>query len=133
MIRRPPRSTRTDTLFPYTTLFRSVRFGRGRNDLEVERRAGFGAAGAGIIDHALPFAALGFPWREDIAIGHADVAGAGHRRLDMVRTADQRGRLPGPGPHQARGGPLGKFWVVGSGTRTGRANGKAAGGERVGT
>src|SRR3546814_17096415 len=29
MIRRPPRSTRTDTLFPYTTLFRS-RWGRAR-------------------------------------------------------------------------------------------------------
>src|SRR3546814_15568400 len=30
MIRLPPRSTRTDTLFPYTTLFRSSRnFGRG--------------------------------------------------------------------------------------------------------
>src|SRR3546814_2313258 len=30
MIRRPPRSTRTDTLFPYTTLFRSRdRFARG--------------------------------------------------------------------------------------------------------
>src|SRR3546814_17706429 len=27
MIRRPPRSTRTDTLFPYTTLFRSIPFG----------------------------------------------------------------------------------------------------------
>src|SRR3546814_4003659 len=26
MIRRPPRSTRTDTLFPYTTLFRSDRY-----------------------------------------------------------------------------------------------------------
>src|SRR3546814_15057558 len=26
MIRRPPRSTRTDTLFPYTTLFRSLPF-----------------------------------------------------------------------------------------------------------
>src|SRR3546814_5701788 len=26
MHRRPPRSTRTDTLFPYTTLFRSLRF-----------------------------------------------------------------------------------------------------------
>src|SRR3546814_15096843 len=26
MIRRPPRSTRTDTLFPYTTLFRSTEF-----------------------------------------------------------------------------------------------------------
>src|SRR3546814_14459143 len=31
MIRRPPRSTRTDTLFPYTTLFRS------RRDLRVHR------------------------------------------------------------------------------------------------
>src|SRR3546814_2842208 len=30
MIRRPPRSTRTDTLFPYTTLFRSGRQGRAR-------------------------------------------------------------------------------------------------------
>src|SRR3546814_8358912 len=29
MIRRPPRSTRTDTLFPYTTLFRSGRRRRG--------------------------------------------------------------------------------------------------------
>src|SRR3546814_6138444 len=29
MIRRPPRSTRTDTLFPYTTLFRSVRLLKG--------------------------------------------------------------------------------------------------------
>src|SRR3546814_5661038 len=28
MIRRPPRSTRTDTLFPYTTLFRSHRHAR---------------------------------------------------------------------------------------------------------
>src|SRR3546814_20106699 len=29
MIRRPPRSTRTDTLFPYTTLFRSTTNGCG--------------------------------------------------------------------------------------------------------
>src|SRR3546814_1680896 len=32
MIRRPPRSTRTDTLFPYTTLFRSLS-GSGRIDV----------------------------------------------------------------------------------------------------
>src|SRR3546814_1863192 len=32
MIRRPPRSTRTDTLFPYTTLFRSLD-GDGRGGL----------------------------------------------------------------------------------------------------
>src|SRR3546814_1999591 len=31
MIRRPPRSTRTDTLFPYTTLFRSLSAGAGRD------------------------------------------------------------------------------------------------------
>src|SRR3546814_7562348 len=36
MIRRPPRSTRTDTLFPYTTLFRSV---GARNDACGRRRA----------------------------------------------------------------------------------------------
>src|SRR3546814_11641966 len=30
MIRRPPRSTRTDTLFPYTTLFRSLAAARER-------------------------------------------------------------------------------------------------------
>src|SRR3546814_383799 len=29
MLRRPPRSTRTDTLFPYTTLFRSSQLGHG--------------------------------------------------------------------------------------------------------
>src|SRR3546814_3158941 len=34
MIRRPPRSTRTDTLFPYTTLFRARRAAR-RPDLEA--------------------------------------------------------------------------------------------------
>src|SRR3546814_10913702 len=30
MLRRPPRSTRTDTLFPYTTLFRSNQSSEGR-------------------------------------------------------------------------------------------------------
>src|SRR3546814_6583226 len=34
MIRRPPRSTRTDTLCPYTTLFRSA-----RRDRDARRRA----------------------------------------------------------------------------------------------
>src|SRR3546814_11113863 len=38
MIRRPPRSTRTDTLVPYTTLFRSPH--RPAADQQGERRAG---------------------------------------------------------------------------------------------
>src|SRR3546814_19397441 len=41
MIRRPPRSTRTDTLFPYTTLFRScvARAARVGETTFVQRRA----------------------------------------------------------------------------------------------
>src|SRR3546814_5360244 len=51
MIRRPPRSTRTDTLFPYTTLFRSRATGGGDNvgarsdrthGCAVSRRPAFG-------------------------------------------------------------------------------------------
>src|SRR3546814_4931606 len=40
MIRRPPRSTRTDTLLPYTTLFRSL----SRSDGEVAARSVDGGA-----------------------------------------------------------------------------------------
>src|SRR3546814_9907834 len=36
MIRRPPRSTRTDTLFPYTTLFRSVDLPDGAGSVTFE-------------------------------------------------------------------------------------------------
>src|SRR3546814_15817399 len=50
MIRRPPRSTRTDTLFPYTTLFRSRRSGNvGLGTrlpwLSYQSRDHFGACG----------------------------------------------------------------------------------------
>src|SRR3546814_4869415 len=37
MIRRPPRSTRTDTLFPYTTLFRSQRPCPADDQVRAER------------------------------------------------------------------------------------------------
>src|SRR3546814_5456420 len=43
MLRRPPRSTLTDTLFPYTTLFRSQRVGFG-----LRGRGGLGGLGAGL-------------------------------------------------------------------------------------
>src|SRR3546814_12353921 len=39
MIRRPPRSTRTDTLFPYTTLFRSRQRARRAQRLERQPHA----------------------------------------------------------------------------------------------
>src|SRR3546814_4492299 len=40
MIRRPPRSTRTDTLFPYTTLFRSIGPLPRQPDRKVRREGG---------------------------------------------------------------------------------------------
>src|SRR3546814_4342942 len=65
MIRRPPRSTRTDTLFPYTTLFRSQ--GAVDRVVAVARRRGepaaalvegegkeFGVGHLGFEDAALP-------------------------------------------------------------------------------
>src|SRR3546814_2889082 len=49
MIRRPPRSTRTDTLFPYTTLFRSheerAHPRRGRRGEAVAHRPSMGGHG----------------------------------------------------------------------------------------
>src|SRR3546814_6874045 len=52
MIRRPPRSTRTDTLFPYTTLFRSPRFvSRGGEKLNhALDRFAFDVAGRTAVD-----------------------------------------------------------------------------------
>src|SRR3546814_14130096 len=51
MIRRPPRSTRTDTLFPYTTLFRSTvhadRSGADVDAVDLDLDLGTGLAGAG--------------------------------------------------------------------------------------
>src|SRR3546814_11795762 len=55
MIRRPPRSTRTDTLFPYTTLFRSARkifiasFGQLRHTI-VHGQSWGGNVGAKLIE-----------------------------------------------------------------------------------
>src|SRR3546814_18700979 len=52
MIRRPPRSTRTDTLFPYTTLFRS---GPAHDVIAGEKRFFLGEAKAKMIGRV--------PWR----------------------------------------------------------------------
>src|SRR3546814_14315697 len=40
MIRRPPRSTRTDTLFPYTTLFRSIERAATKEEREALAASG---------------------------------------------------------------------------------------------
>src|SRR3546814_8400074 len=73
MIRRPPRSTRTDTLFPYTTLFRSDK-GSGRR--YAAKDAFFSRQAAGHV--------FGFSLRNKL------------EAVDLVGTVD--GRLIGFGP-----------------------------------
>src|SRR3546814_9245565 len=57
MIRRPPRSNRTDTLFPYTTLFRSV--DDARNALQGQSRPP--RSGAGLVARTLEAARARMP------------------------------------------------------------------------
>src|SRR3546814_16021630 len=75
MIRRPPRSTRTDTLFPYTTLFRSCLAE------DVERDAAVGAGGCiaahrGARNRVRNHVARGDQPRGDRNIVGVDVVGA---------------------------------------------------------
>src|SRR3546814_2357835 len=76
MIRRPPRSTRTDTLFPYTTLFRSH---HAQEPREVERARVPVRVSAGIVV------------AEDAL--EAVVLGAGHARVG-TRRERERGTAP---------------------------------------
>src|SRR3546814_17788412 len=55
MIRRPPRSTRTDTLFPYTTLFRSLELLNLACVIESEKAFGNGLGHS--VDRLVPGAA----------------------------------------------------------------------------
>src|SRR3546814_14702135 len=64
MIRRPPRSTRTDTLFPYTTLFRSPQLH---------------ALADGDVRHAIVVGVLA-----DVDPAHADLAGLKAEALQEI-------------------------------------------------
>src|SRR3546814_3845691 len=76
MIRRPPISTRTDTLFPYTTLFRSLRRNvRHRNRRLPDRAVEAGTAGRGLRHVAI--------WLADRG-GGCRLAGAVRRAADRL-------------------------------------------------
>src|SRR3546814_12988860 len=70
MIRRPPRSTRTDTLFPYTTLFRSLNQPRYQGSSILLARANFGCGSSR--EHA-PWALHDYGIRALIAPSFADI------------------------------------------------------------
>src|SRR3546814_5158812 len=76
MIRRPPRSTRTDTLFPYTTLFRSVDLERVAGDEACGRAAQVAHGGGDLrrrsraLQRDRPFAEM----RRDVVALRVDVS-----------------------------------------------------------
>src|SRR3546814_14598440 len=92
MIRRPPRSTRTDTLFPYTTLFRSAQALQHADEaLAREHRAVEVVAGAVEADHQAV--------ADQQVIAHAlEVRDVLDARLAL------RGRFPSAGGKAERGG-----------------------------
>src|SRR3546814_12486054 len=59
MIRRPPRSTRTDTLFPYTTLFRRKRKAKRRGNMRRPPPEGINLAGGRLLTQEEAARALG--------------------------------------------------------------------------
>src|SRR3546814_15835131 len=106
MIRRPPRSTRTDTLFPYTTLFRSLRvarieelIGQGPEVVEALGREAHHAHenhhrkwGRNIADEIA--AALAGDVRNDLA---GKITQLRLARRNRARTEERRDRLPAIG------------------------------------
>src|SRR3546814_1104018 len=85
MIRRPPRSTRTDTLFPYTTLFRS-HGGRREGDEHPPARRHRGRCLRGDAQRA----------RQDAADAgaHPAVGASEHARRRAAAGGEQRRALP---------------------------------------
>src|SRR3546814_2408828 len=84
MIRRPPRSTRTDTLFPYTTLFRSrpCVSGQGRRGAKSGPRAPY-PCGLSCIQH--PLGVDDMHLRSD----HGDKVRAAHRQEIAVEVVER--------------------------------------------
>src|SRR3546814_14367106 len=78
MIRRPPRSTRTDTLFPYTTLFRSLKRSRGQLVLVTDE---FGAI-EGVVTPIDVFEAIAGEFHDEDETPDIVVEGEDRWRID---------------------------------------------------
>src|SRR3546814_16227906 len=85
MIRRPPRSTRTDTLFPYTTLFRSDGGGEGGGAVlysDAEDPGANGHDSGDIFSRTLSLDVYGRSWELDFS---ADMQAAIAERTPELR------------------------------------------------
>src|SRR3546814_1581242 len=92
MIRRPPRSTRTDTLFPYTTLFRSqflpvamisLLLGLGGNLFHLMGQ-GIGVEGAAIVKAVLFLGSMAWSFALGLKLLRGQGVSGGRRWLPMM-------------------------------------------------
>src|SRR3546814_19261650 len=100
--RRPPRSTRTDTLFPSTTLFRSARRSGRRDRCNGDRCSGRGPAGGRRGGTALAVFLAARPAPRPGAGARGE---GGRRRQAAVRPVRGGGRAPAGGPPRFRRQP----------------------------
>src|SRR3546814_17247877 len=91
MIRRPPRSTRTDTLFPYTTLFRSHKEAAARL-LDCSLHATCSAVTASIRGKEIEYC-LAMPGSHWVMNSLAVLAAVSAAGADVVRAAAQLASL----------------------------------------
>src|SRR3546814_9875544 len=87
MIRRPPRATRTDTLFPYSPLFRAGPGLPARQVLAVERVGGLGRRVAGIGADQPGLVALGCRCLLAAVFAHRSTLFSAHPRLAQASAA----------------------------------------------
>src|SRR3546814_3893592 len=103
MIRRPPRSTRTDTLFPYTTLFRapfrggSSATGRKPSQVTFVQEAGSAGALGRWHDKPLPRFAVSFcgAFRFPLSLVADPLRRAAHARVARTRAHSRARALSG--------------------------------------
>src|SRR3546814_8500435 len=91
MIRRPPRSTRTDTLFPYTTLFRSHLFAPAEGAHHLPDRPGARCGGQPDL-RAAPVPRIGKPDPGHLLL-HQLAGRRGERRPRHVRSEEHTSEL----------------------------------------
>src|SRR3546814_5806608 len=94
MLRRPPRCTRTDTVFPYTTLFRSagLALGAGLGGTAVQAAEDFAQVGLGADRAAFAVVDPGDGVLADVGGGGGDAIGAGGV-VRLVRSEEHTSEL----------------------------------------
>src|SRR3546814_6054129 len=107
MIRRPPRSTRTDTLFPYTTLFRSL------SNLQVIWRQVPKVSGSAHYSYRIAFDRFGKLWISSGERQQMTPAQDMQSNLGKIVRLNADGSVPADNPFASQGGVAAQVWTLG--------------------